>query len=355
VFHADVEGHSEYDAACVLSKHLKLDLKKVRTSDQDTIDLTPRIIYHYEWPYAWNPHSVPFYMVSQLVREHGVKAVLTGEGADESFLGYPYYAQQPFWDAYEAALRSLRRLVHRIPRLGRQLWPVEGEYALVIGSALKQFEALQEHGTGHHRTDSRRIRAIYSDRMQRAADRNVTTIEELSGHLRTLLHRNDRMGMAASIEARFPFLDESLVREVINLPRRYKLRPSITTLDRSHPFIRDKWALRELANRYLPRELSQRKKRGFDVSALTRVAVQRSYFRNSYTREFMQMTEEEFDYFYDALDQKTLVKLMMLEVWGQIFIQNVSIEAAQERLKAHASFRAEPSRRHIGSMLPRGV
>jgi asparagine synthase (glutamine-hydrolysing) len=331
IFHADVAGHSEYDAASLVARHLKLDLKKVTTRDQDFIDLTPKIIYHYEWPYAWHPHSVPFLMVSELVRQSGVKAVLTGEGADECFLGYSYLAQKPLLDLYENGVRRLRALVRAIPRFGKILWPLHGEHALFISAALKQFE---------RRLENRRIREIYAERMQTPAGRNAMTVEQLSGHIRTLLHRNDRMGMAASIEARFPFLDEGLVQEAINLPVRYKLRPSLRVSDRSHPFVRDKWVLRQLADRYLPKELAQRKKRGFDVSAFSRLDMQPAYFRNGYALDFLQMTAEEFDYLYRSVDQWTKIKLMMLEVWGEIFIQDQTVAASTERLKAHASLRA---------------
>jgi asparagine synthase (glutamine-hydrolysing) len=331
IFHADVVGHSEYEAASTVAKHLKLDLKRVTTRDQDFIELTPKIIQHYEWPYAWHPHSVPFLMVSQLVQKHKVKAVMTGEGADEAFLGYPYLAQKPFWDAYDNLRRRLRALVHSIPRV-RSLWSKEGEHALFIGSALKQFE---------RRRDGERIAAAYSSRMQGPADRNVLSVQQLAGHLRTLLHRNDRMGMAASIEARFPFLDEPLVGEAINLPYRHKLRIEPAAWDPSHPWIRDKWALRKVADRYLPPELSRRKKQGFMVSGLSRVAVQPEYFRDGFVREFLQMSGEEFDYFYSSENQPMKIKLMMLEVWGQLFPRQEALAAVTSRLEAHASLRAD--------------
>jgi asparagine synthase (glutamine-hydrolysing) len=77
IFHADVKGHSEYDAARAVAKHLKLDLQKVEAEEQHFIDLSPKAILHYEWPYVYHPHSIPFMMVADLARRSGVKAVLT--------------------------------------------------------------------------------------------------------------------------------------------------------------------------------------------------------------------------------------------------------------------------------------
>jgi asparagine synthase (glutamine-hydrolysing) len=88
IFHADVVGPlSERDAATQLAKHLGLDLHTVEVRDDDIIESTAEALYHYEQPFAHHPHSVPFLLVSKLVRQNGVKAVLTGEGADECFLG----------------------------------------------------------------------------------------------------------------------------------------------------------------------------------------------------------------------------------------------------------------------------
>ena len=94
VFHANVVGPlSEYEAATRLAKHLKLDLKTVDVLDQDFLDKMPEVIGHYGYPYyPCNPHSIPFFMVSQLVHNNQVKAILSGEGADECFLGYSWLA-----------------------------------------------------------------------------------------------------------------------------------------------------------------------------------------------------------------------------------------------------------------------
>lgn len=93
IFHANVVGvHSEYDAAAALAKHLKLDLQTVAVGDRDFVELMPTITEHYGYPFFRNPHSIPFLQVSYLVRNQGVKAVLSGEGSDECFLGYSWFA-----------------------------------------------------------------------------------------------------------------------------------------------------------------------------------------------------------------------------------------------------------------------
>jgi asparagine synthase (glutamine-hydrolysing) len=332
IFHADVVGPlSEFDAASALAKHLKLDLLTVKTHDSDFIELTPDVLYHYEQPFSGHPHSVPFLMVSRLVQQHGVKAVLTGEGADECFLGYNYIAHEPFWAAYQRQIRRLESLVQRIPVIGHLLWEIEGNAPRLIMDALGQFS---------QRVDEHHARDAYTERMGRAPDKNVRTLDLLAGHLRTLLHRNDRMGMAASIEARFPFLDEDLVATAINLPYRHKIRISGTVWEKEHPFLRDKWVLRRVAERYLPRVLSARKKRGFEVSALFRMQIGTQYFRNSFIADFFRLSENETDLLVNSADQRLKIRLMMLEVWSQLFMEALPVAQVRDRLRRHTSFGA---------------
>lgn len=186
--------------------------------------------------------------------------------------------------------------------------------------------------------EGRQFRKIYAERMGRAFDRNVRTLDLLAYHLRTLLHRNDTMGMAAGIEARFPFLDERLAETAINLPYRYKIRLSLGVWERAHPFMRDKWVLRRVADRYLPKQLSQRKKWGFNVTAFDRMRIRKEYFKRSFVTDYFKLSSGEFDHLFETADQSLKVKLMMLEVWGQIFIEERALPVVRESLKQHAFF-----------------
>ena len=330
IFHADVVGPlSECEAATQLAKHLKLDLLTVETRDTDFIALTPEVLYHYEQPYAGHQHSVPFMMVAKLVRDNGVKGVLTGEGADECFLGYGQIAQEPFWEFYDRQVQHLRRLVRAVPAIGHRLWHTADRGPQLIGEMLGQFEVT---------VDKKQTRELYAERMGGVLDRNVRTLDLLGYHVQTLLHRNDTMGMAASIEARFPFLDEKLVVTAINLPYRDKIRFSPSVWDGSHPFIRDKWVLRRVADRYLPKALSQRKKRGFPVSAFRRMHIRRDFFKKSFVTDYFKLTESEFDLLIEDADQPLKTRLMMLEAWGQLFFGGLSPEALQERLRQYLYF-----------------
>ncbi len=323
IFHADVVGReSELDAATALARHLKLDLLTVQVHDQDFLEYFPDVLYHYEHPFSGHPHSVPFLMVSKLVRESGVKGVLTGEGSDECFLGYNHLPYEPLWRAYERALATVRGIVNRIPTFGARLWPHVTRPDLVA-DMLSQLSSTRELQNN---------RAGYATRLGCPPDRNVRTLDLLSYHLRTLLHRNDTMGMAASIEARFPFLDEPLVAAAINFPYRYKIRFSARVWEQEHPFLRDKWVVRRVADRYLPGLLSQRKKWGFGVSAIRRLKVRDDYFRESFVQRHFRLSDTELDVFLAQADAAMRTKLVMLDAWGRLFVDDEPLHAEKQRL-----------------------
>ena len=77
----------------------------------------------------------------------------------------------------------------------------------------------------------------------------------LPGHL--LLGKGDRVSMHSGVEARYPFLDEDFVSFASNLSPRYKLRG-----------LREKWLLRELAARVLPKEIANPPKSMFKANPL---------------------------------------------------------------------------------------
>src|SRR5262245_13433106 len=71
IFHANVVGpNSEHEDALLLSRHLKVDLKSVEVDENDSVDLLPEVMVHYEHPFSYHPSSIPFLKVSQLVRQN---------------------------------------------------------------------------------------------------------------------------------------------------------------------------------------------------------------------------------------------------------------------------------------------
>ncbi len=332
IFHADVLGpDSEYEAARHLASHLKLDLKRVAVGDQDFIDQIPAVTRHYEHPFGYHPNCVPFLMVSRLVREHKIKAVLSGEGSDECYLGYSYIAREPLAAAIRTASTCAGNLLRGIPQLSRYLASKPDLSAGLLSSALGGFEREE---------DDAAVREAFSRGGfgELSGLRNVRTLNLLGYHLRTLLHRNDRLGMAAGIEARFPLLDEDLLRTAVNMPYSMKIRWSPGTVEREHLFLRDKWVLRKVADRYIPKVLSRRRKGAFPVTAFERMRVSSDYFRNSFVADFFELGFHDLDLLLSSCGQALRTRLLLLDVWGQICFDALSEQECVDRLRRHISF-----------------
>jgi len=325
IFHADVKGPlSEYDAASKLASHLNLEMRAVEINDEDFVRYLPETMWHYEHPYSYHPNSVPFLLVAKLVQQHGVKAVLSGEGSDECFLGYRSipYTDLNAW--YRLRLAELRKFVQKIPRMGHALWPSDEPAHKMAAALLSGFEP---------ELDSQRIREhVTAVAGPTVRPRDYRSLQWLAYHLRTLLHRNDTLGMAASIEARFPFLDHEVVRFAVNIPYSTKVRRSLRSLNRSHPFICDKWALRQVAKRYLPKVLSHRRKLGFPTNAYGRTKIDDTYFHRSTIPEMLELTKDQAAYFIHASGPDYRVRLLFLDVWTRLFVMGESIADVQSKI-----------------------
>ena len=329
IFHANVKGPlSEYEAAKSLSEHLRLDMRTVEVKDSDFIEQLPSVIQHYEYPFIYHPNSVPFLLVSRLVRANGVKAILSGEGSDECFLGYGPIAYEDIRQAYRRFLLRARRIVQRVPKLGKAFWPLTGGHHLAVQDIEQNFEI-----TLDRLRIQQRIRDVGID----VRAREYRSLEWLGYHLRTLLHRNDALGMAASIEARFPYLDNDLVKAAVNLSYKYKIRPSLNAHDRSHPFLRDKWVVRKIADRYIPRALSQRKKIGFPTNAYDRMRFAPSFFKSGFVADLYRLGDHALTHLLENSDRDLRVRLLMLEVWGRLFFRGITQAEVTGEMLRHIS------------------
>ena len=207
----------------------------------------PRMLWHAESPVV-RTAPVPMMLLADSVRAAGYKVVLTGEGADEAFGGY---------DLFKEA--AIRRFVARQPKsrwrgaLLQRLYPYLAA-SPAAGRAMTQsyFGAgLDRSGTpgfAHmlRAATTRRVLPFFhidwQTAMQRfepekaleatlptdimrwpalARDQYVEAHTLMSGYL--LSSQGDRMAMAASIEARFPFLDPRVLAFSCRLPARLKL------------------------------------------------------------------------------------------------------------------------------------
>jgi asparagine synthase (glutamine-hydrolysing) len=226
------------------------------------------LVWHEDEPVAF-PSSVPLYFLSRLAGEH-VKVVLTGEGADELFLGYNRYRVthwnarlgERYWAHTPAVLqRQLRGAVNRLPRrlrriLSRSFIGVESGLGELYFENFSVIPAALQRRLLRNPETSDRLHARALDRLGAYDGALLDRLGrfDLDTYLHELLMKQDQMSMAASIESRVPFLDDRLVAHVAALPSSYKVRGWQT-----------KAILRAAVGDLLPPAILSRRKMGFPV------------------------------------------------------------------------------------------
>jgi asparagine synthase (glutamine-hydrolysing) len=324
VFHADVTGPlSERSAAERLSKHLKLDLKAVSVRDHHFVDTLPDVVDHFGFPFV-NATTVPILLVSQLVHEHGIKAVLTGEASDECFLGYRWLVPN-----VPAAIRSIpRRVLRRLGLARPRGGPSSSRDEALVKGLSSKFEIEMGPAEFHDAPD-----VTY----QAPSTHGLATDGNLSYILRRLLHRNDSMGMAASMESRFPFLDSRLVKLSANLPYDCKVRFSPFVFDPEHPFYRDKWIVRQVADRYLPRDLSRRNKGMFPTNAFKRMQIADRFFEDGFVADWYGLPGPRLRHLVSSASPSLKLRMAILESWAHVCVRGMPKADLSAKLAQHVS------------------
>lgn len=228
---ADEPSLNELANARAVANHFETDHREIVLSDDDVLGCLPDLVHHQDEPIA-DPVCVPLIHLARLTKRSGVTVVQVGEGSDESFFGYPAYA-----DVFRAA-GALRRASRFLPR--RLLRAGVAGIAPFVGEHRHEFmlQALDRgipppHGVAglsERRKERMLVRNGDSDAYDALVDRfgSAWTDEEIAyvglAHefgLRMpelLLMRIDKMTMASSVEARAPFLDPQLVEFAARLP-----------------------------------------------------------------------------------------------------------------------------------------
>jgi asparagine synthase (glutamine-hydrolysing) len=275
---------AEYDETGyqrLMAQQIGAEHHEVVVSRADIADAFPQVIAHTERPIL-RTAPAPLYLLSKLVRRHGIKVVLTGEGADEMFAGYDLFREAKVRRFWARQPDSVRR-----PRLLERLYPYLARSPVAQQAMARQFfgRNLAAHGTAGFGHDTRwhttgalkrllcpamrtgrdaaaellaRLPAAFASWSPLAQDQYLEKRTLLAGYL--LSSQGDRMLMAHSIEGRFPFLDRNVVALADSLPDSYKLR----VLDEKH-------VLKRAAAGAVPAEILARKKQPYrapDAAAL---------------------------------------------------------------------------------------
>jgi len=288
----------------------------------DFEDLWATLTWHRDAPIS-EPADIAVFGLARAAREH-VRVVLSGEGGDELFAGYPKYRLARFAEhttVLPARLRSgVAGRVER--RLGGHARARTALRAVAAGDVAEQHSTWFAPFTAQERA---RLLGGPPPADRRAAPAlGVDPVDRMLRHdLRhwlpdNLLERGDRMSMAASLELRPPLLDHRLVELAFRLPSSVKVRAGST-----------KWVLKEAARPFLPDDVIDRKKVGFRVpldswfrTGLRDTARDRLTGRDSWVGQTLDrsLVSDLLDRHERGADEQIrLWTLMCLEMWHDCF------------------------------------
>lgn len=256
------EKYNEIGYAKEFSKYIGKDnYSKVITPEEYWGNLS-KIQYHMDEPLA-DPAAIALFFVCQLASQQ-VKAVLSGEGADEIFGGYNIYHNPADMASYFKIPRPIRKAVgavaEKLPHKHGINYLIRGSKDLderFIGNAYmfseKERKALLKIKT--NAPDAMEITKPFYDKV-RDQDQ-VTQMQYLDLHLwmtGDILLKADKMSMAHSLELRVPFLDKEVMALAEKIPAKHRVTPENT-----------KYAMRIAALKACPPQTANKKKLGFPV------------------------------------------------------------------------------------------
>ncbi|NOY69105.1 MAG: asparagine synthase (glutamine-hydrolyzing) [Deltaproteobacteria bacterium] len=251
---------NEANHAAAVARHLGTDHTELYVTTENLLDVVPDMPKIYDEPFA-DSSQVPTFLVSRLAREN-VTVALTGDGGDELFCGYRrYFRGAKIWKANRSIPRPVR--ICAAGALKALSWSPEGRLAAHAQDIMA--ESIVD-------TYVKRISAVNAPERLLIAGR-----ESVPGYVRDaldaslpdpvscmmfadminyltddLLAKVDRAAMAVSLELRNPILDHRVVELAWRLPLWMKTDGKT-----------GKIILKKVLDRYVPREITDRPKKGF--------------------------------------------------------------------------------------------
>jgi asparagine synthase (glutamine-hydrolysing) len=333
-FVAEVEDApvAEADKAQVVADHLGVALRRIPITDADYPGLWALAARHNDDPIYF--YQNPMYLrVSEAVRDEGFKVLVTGEGSDELFGGYPWQLeagrmwQLRHWHARLlpdiAPLRALGRYLQGLApfdltALAEEPFSRRGDWLrsppgaeLVIDGGIRRRKA---------RALFEMLRPIPSAWERGFAAR---ALDDFYHHLRVLLASNDKMTMATSVEMRVPFLESALIDFGLHLAPRSKVHRGSR-----------KRVVKAVADDLLPAEIVHARKIGFGMP---------QRFTRGYTRlldggivpELFKWDRAGMARMHEIMREHHMIgqKVVSMELWAQQHFGGRSAAQMEERLR----------------------
>ena len=264
-------GYDESPHARSVAKHLGTEHTEYYCSHNDALDIIPKLATIYDEPFG-DDSVIPTVLVSQLAREK-VTVSLSADGGDEIFAGYDEYQNVlKMQNIFHKTPKSLRKKFSSLMGLispskipfHHNIYNFETRYEKIqnLLHTNSTAEMLKYRSELFTQSQLKRLLAFKAKSLQTAFDQDFSKIDDgLSQMLLVdyqmymsdnILTKVDRATMSVGLEGREPFLDKNIIEFAAQLPSHFKYRNG-----------EQKWILKQITHKYLPKEMMNRPKMGF--------------------------------------------------------------------------------------------
>jgi asparagine synthase (glutamine-hydrolysing) len=222
---------------------------------KDALTMLPELIKVYDEPFA-DSSALPSLLLNAVTKEH-VTVALSGDGGDESFIGYwhlllvekfkkisfiPFFIRKPLNQFNWYKLFKTR------PETIKGIFGAKDEDELIT-RIFTSFDSLQKKQDLRWLCDYKIFKYLAKESLQKAADLNIKLWLENDSNVKV-----DRASMASAIEVRSPFLDYRIIEFARTLPIKYRFRNGVT-----------KKIIRDILSDYIPETIFNQPKKGFSI------------------------------------------------------------------------------------------
>ncbi len=305
--------NSEYDEseyAKSVANHLGVNFNKYICTESDAISIIPNLVEVYDEPFG-DSSAIPTLLVSKLA-SNDVKVVLSADGGDEVFGGYSKYSTSlNNYYSLKKVPEFIKKSINKVPKT-----LLHKPVSFLAGKNLNEthmlkFDALLTSKNVLEFNDimgSLNYSFVYKESFKKQSEKsfldemrfndisdfgalNSMLVYDYMVYLEAdILRKVDRATMYHSIEGREPLLDHRVYEYMANLPDDFKIRNNI-----------QKYILKELTHKYIPKNLMDRPKKGFSLPL----------------NEWCHKNKELKQLFFDTLNENSINKLSIFKV-GEI-------------------------------------
>jgi asparagine synthase (glutamine-hydrolysing) len=334
------ERFDETKVARIVSEKFSTDHHEL-VIKQDSVKHLPKIVWHFDEPVA-DPAAIPTYLLSEFAKKY-VTVVITGEGGDELFAGYEHYKIISMTEKY---LGNKQRFLHTlvpvfIKKIPKGFLNTFFPYSSALGEeGVKRFDDYIKSFGNLSKSYLSIVSIFNQSELNELYGKQYNVVELVEQYLNqplstidrlllvetkvqlpdNLLMKVDKMTMAFSIESRAPLLDHKLAEFVSTIPWDMKLHGQ-----------KSKYILKKVMAKFLPREITKRKKQRFFVpidiwfnGELKDIVIQmfsesevkkRHCFNYYYIKKIFDNFEKSKLYY-----SRQLWNLLNFELWCRIFM-----------------------------------